>query len=139
METEAHRTYRIAHPKRVSASWAKWYAKNRTAVCARRRGEHIPIARKRREKRDILRVRRYGIWDEDYRRLLVEQKGVCAICGRPERSKTQKRLSVDHNHKTKRVRGLLCNRCNRSLGYAQDDIRILKAMILYLELHNVSS
>jgi Recombination endonuclease VII. len=50
---------------------------------------------------------------ELYERLLAEQGGVCAICGNPPKTR---RLHVDHDHKTGRVRGLLCYRCNRLLA-----------------------
>lgn len=58
----------------------------------------------------------YKITPEDYERMLTEQNGVCAICGQPPRGK-MKRLSVDHNHTTGEVRGLLCITCNRVAGY----------------------
>ena len=45
-------------------------------------------------------------------RLLAEQGGVCAICGNPPKTRG---LSIDHDHKTGAVRGLLCFRCNRAL------------------------
>ena len=63
-------------------------------------------------KREKEYVRKYGITIADYDRMLEEQGGVCKLCGRPP---AKRRLHVDHNHKTKRVRGLLCFRCNRWL------------------------
>lgn len=57
---------------------------------------------------------RYGITLEDYEALLVKQNGVCAIC--EEECKTGERLSVDHDHETGAVRGLLCRACNFRLG-----------------------
>ena len=56
--------------------------------------------------------RRYGLTKAQYAERLLQQHNGCAICGRgPQRY----RLQVDHNHKTKRTRGLLCGRCNRYL------------------------
>ena len=72
---------------------------------------------------------RYGLTYEDYDKLLAEQEGVCAVCHRPP--KTQ-RLNVDHDHKTGRVRGLLCFRCNYGLGWFQDDIARFERIVLYL-------
>ena len=63
--------------------------------------------------------KRYGITIDDYDAMFQQQGGVCAICGKPEIKTNQygvKRLSVDHCHKTKRVRGLLCVVCNTRLG-----------------------
>lgn len=61
------------------------------------------------------RLRRYGLTIEDYDAMLLTQKGRCAICGRSATENT-KRLSVDHDHVTGHVRGLLCQVCNRDVG-----------------------
>ncbi len=58
------------------------------------------------------RARALGVTDADYERLLTAQGGHCALC--PTKPKTR-RLHVDHDHATGRVRGLLCYRCNRAL------------------------
>jgi hypothetical protein len=63
-------------------------------------------------------VRKYGVTFSDYQRILVEQGGKCAICGRPEPA--NRMLDVDHDHATGDVRGLLCTSCNRVLGHAHD-------------------
>jgi hypothetical protein len=73
---------------------------------------------------------RYGITLEQYEAQLDKQGGVCAICCNPP---TTRRLCVDHNHETGEVRGLICNSCNRGLGYLKDDSRLLKAAVQYLE------
>lgn len=58
------------------------------------------------------RAKQLGVSDDDYARMLEAQGGVCAICGNPPKSR---RLHVDHDHRTGKVRGLLCFRCNRAL------------------------
>jgi hypothetical protein len=78
----------------------------------------------------------YGITVDDYDRMLVAQNGVCAVCRRHEtvrRNNTLRRLSVDHDHETGRVRGLLCSKCNRGMGYYEDDPARLRAAADYLE------
>jgi hypothetical protein len=62
--------------------------------------------------------------------LLEKQNGVCAICDRVDSNRS---LSIDHDHTTKIIRGLLCTRCNRVLGQIYDDIDLLKRAIMYLE------
>jgi ribosomal protein S27AE len=66
-------------------------------------------------KRNTYLLRTYNISDQDYRQLLHNQNGVCAICGRPPKRGT--RLHVDHDHTGLRVRGLLCTGCNTRLGW----------------------
>jgi len=69
---------------------------------------------------------------EEYDKILNEQKSVCAICKR----KPKQRLSIDHNHKNGKVRGLLCYKCNAAIGMTNEDITILKSIIKYLRKHN---
>lgn len=77
---------------------------------------------------------RYGITPEQYSELFTVQEGRCAICGNEEsichsRSKKVQKLAVDHCHSTGKVRGLLCQDCNRGLGKFHDDpIRLQKAI-----------
>jgi hypothetical protein len=73
----------------------------------------------------------YGITIKEYERMLVEQDHSCYTCGSHE-SNLEKRLHVDHEHSTGRVRGLLCDRCNRALGMFQDDEVLLYRAIEYL-------
>ena len=85
------------------------------------------IQRKARLKRE------YNSTPNEYKMLFENQGGCCAICGsRPEK----KILSVDHNHDTGKVRGLLCNPCNMAIGNAKENPLILYNMIKYLEFHN---
>ncbi|HDY68067.1 MAG TPA: hypothetical protein ENH85_09770 [Candidatus Scalindua sp.] len=72
----------------------------------------------------------YGITLEDYDKLYEKQNGVCAICSLPE---VLMRLQVDHDHKTGKVRGLLCLYCNNILGKAKDSIETLEKAIEYLK------
>ena len=72
--------------------------------------EQPRAASKRRRK--PRRAAELGVTPEEYDRLLAEQDGGCAICGNPPKTR---RLHVDHNHRTAKVRGLLCFRCNRGL------------------------
>lgn len=84
--------------------------------------------------------RTYGITEADYERMHDAQGGMCAICAKPEteisnRNGKVKRLSVDHCHDGGHVRGLLCSRCNQTLGKAEDDADLLEAMAGYLRRH----
>ncbi|MCP4541730.1 MAG: hypothetical protein GY832_31750 [Chloroflexi bacterium] len=57
----------------------------------------------------------YGLKSEEYEVMLSQQHGVCGICGKPP-TKQRVSLDVDHDHETGKIRGLLCNVCNRHLG-----------------------
>jgi hypothetical protein len=63
--------------------------------------------------------------------MVAEQGDKCAICGRAEPN-GRGRWHIDHDHKTGKVRGLLCNNCNVLLGHAHEDPAILWAAIDYL-------
>jgi len=81
---------------------------------------------------------KFGISIEDFNVMLLEQNNSCVICGcgiASERSR-QQNFCVDHNHATGAVRGLLCDSCNLVLGYANDDVKLLKKCITYLEKSN---
>jgi Recombination endonuclease VII len=84
----------------------------------------------------ILR-REFGMDEADYQRLHAHQAGLCAICDQPEtkrhRDGSLLRLSIDHDHETGAVRGLLCQRCNVGLGSFVDSIQRLRAAADYLE------
>lgn len=96
---------------------------------------------KDKERQHFLRSyfkRAYGITYEQYQDLLIKQNGCCAICKKKEsrinpKSKDVQQLSVDHCHKTGKIRGLLCSRCNLLLGRIDDDILLLEAFIDYLQ------
>lgn len=77
-----------------------------------------------------------GVTIEDYNKLVEKQNGLCAICGQVETVENQfgpRSLCVDHDHKTGKVRGLLCSLCNHLLGNAKDNLEILQKAITYLK------
>lgn len=86
-------------------------------------------------------VKRFGITLENFTAMLVQQGGVCAICGQPPLNTNRRnwRLNVDHCHKTGAVRALLCSNCNNGLGCFHDDAALLRKAISYLESLNQSS
>ncbi len=79
---------------------------------------------------------RYGLTVEEYESMYSAQGGVCAICGSPETVKGNggetKMLAIDHDHGTGKVRGLLCNNCNRAIGLLGDDVEIMLNAIEYI-------
>lgn len=93
------------------------------------------------------KARRYGqvksrhrMTVEHYERLLLEQGYVCAICKNPEKAKTKtkgtKSLAIDHCHVTGKIRGLLCQKCNMSLGLLNENFDSILSMAKYVQIHN---
>lgn len=74
--------------------------------------------------------RKYGITTSEYEDLLSKQGGLCAIC--KGTCITGKRLSIDHDHETGEIRGLLCYQCNVGLGNFKDNKSILENAVRYL-------
>lgn len=116
---------------------------NRTKIAILSKAKKLKLKRKRCKFRSNTKAyncfRRYGITPKDYDSLFEKQKGVCAICKKVELSENQygvKRLCVDHNHATGKVRGLLCHKCNLMLGYAEDSYCRLISGVYYLVNHN---
>lgn len=93
-------------------------------------------------RRRSLFKKRYGIIVDQYNKLWEAQQGKCANvqCQAtfPVDGRKHKGLHVDHDHTTRKVRGLLCHRCNLALGYTDDDIARLHGLITYLETHATS-
>lgn len=68
----------------------------------------------------------------EYDVMLAQQSSGCAICGSTE-TLGRGRLHVDHDHATGKIRGLLCNLCNRGLGAFRDNPDFLRTAAAYLE------
>ncbi len=84
--------------------------------------------------------RRFGITYAEYQKLLEKQGGACAICKKPETIKSKKRitrLAVDHCHTTGKIRGILCFKCNTSIGLVENNPELLNNIKNYLEGKNV--
>ena len=133
---------RVFQVTRGNAARKKKYAEDpeyRKRVLARnlssRMAHHDEInARKRQrwrtdtEYREKLYTGRYGLSPNDYRKMVRQQGGVCAIC-----KKAGRELVIDHCHATNVVRRLLCRKCNNGLGQFDDDPDVLRAAAAYLE------
>lgn len=75
-------------------------------------------------------IRTYSISLKEYKAMLNKQDGLCAICF--GKNKDKRKLSVDHCHKTGKIRGLLCTKCNQAIGLFNDDPAILVRARKYL-------
>lgn len=110
----------------------KWAAKypHKTSQFWKKRKLTDPAGMARKIRNAALK-RIYGITIDDYDAMFRSQNGVCFICKTVETN--GRMLCVDHCHKTKKVRSLLCSPCNSLIGFAQEDISILHRASDYLE------
>ena len=111
--------------------YKEWEAKNPD----KRKRLHQDFYNKKKDRmRWYFIEKKYGMSQEKYYQLLEEQNNGCKICGTTEaKHRSSNNLLVDHCHVTGKYRGLLCNRCNTSLGFVNDDIELLENMVKYLK------
>jgi hypothetical protein len=88
-----------------------------------------------RKERDFVRrlEQKYSLSLKEYNDMLLKQEGRCKICGIPQIALAEA-LVVDHDHKSSKVRGLLCKQCNLVLGNAKDSPEILLRAADYLKV-----
>src|ERR1700722_3335227 len=132
LRREQGRRYRQRHPEKASG-YSKRY-RGKPGVKDRLKIYMADYQRANQSKfRNEKLKHRYGITLKQYEAMLEAQEGLCAIC----KIKASRVLHVDHCHKTNVVRGLLCNGCNRVLGFCSDNPKILRESFSYLELNRV--
>ena len=85
--------------------------------------------------------RNYKITPDIFNKMWDDQNGDCAICKQPmqPRGRAKSAATVDHNHETGIVRGLLCRGCNHGLGCLKDDPKVLQSAAEYLIKHGYYS
>lgn len=110
-----------------------WYATNKIKKNEANKSwvRENPIRSKLLNKSSYIR-RKYGLTLEQFETMLQQQNNKCLICGEPE--SIDRALAIDHCHHTGKVRGLLCNRCNHTIGLVEDSIEILQSAITYLSV-----
>ena len=119
----------MAHPERSLARTTEWRKANPV-----RRKQILEKWRKANPGKWKMIVwannlkRQHGLSLQQYNSMLSKQGGVCAICGKSDKTM----LAVDHDHSTNRIRGLLCTRCNPGLGFFGDSKDNLVSAVRYL-------
>lgn len=146
------------NPERIAEIKRRYRAKHREEIAAaaklfkKRNPKHVREMKRNWEKKNParmtmqhvrVRLKSLGVPKEVYRmataeqfrRILIDQHGGCAICGAHHGNTVATRLCVDHNHVTGELRGLLCRRCNTAIGYFGDSSARIKRAVVYLKLH----
>lgn len=132
-----NREYALRNIEKTRLDKLEWQRRNKDKVIEYRKSfkERFPDRAKETDLK-----KNYGITLEAYTLILKEQNGVCAICKKPETTKHNnsdktRALAVDHDHKTGKVRGLLCGRCNQAIGLLDDNEERMALAILYIQKH----
>ena len=120
-----------------------YYCKSCVCITNKERYESDPDRKKKRAKwyrpeaaRNDHLLRTFGLTAEQYNTMSKSQGGVCKICGCAETALykgTVRNLAIDHCHDTGKVRGLLCQKCNTSIGRFNDDPELLQKAVDYLK------
>lgn len=109
------KAWRMANPEKARANRKRYYEENKETSLEYSKWYSLN--------------KKFSLSKEQYKLLLEKQKHVCAICGKG----CTKALAVDHCHTTGKVRGLLCNNCNRGIGHLKENIENLSNAITYLQ------
>lgn len=117
---EYRKAYWAANKERLSVMTKKWKEDNRDTECRKSLNRET--------------VKRYGITLEEKYKMVTEQQNRCLICGNEFSS--SKDTHVDHNHTTRKVRGILCGRCNAGIGNFRENAEYLAGAIRYIKEHN---
>lgn len=128
-EREMAKDWYERNKEKATAKVKKWREQNTEAV-KRYRADN----RQKNHRQEI--SRKYGVDLEWFDKQIAKQSNSCFCCKRKfEWTDKQNTPHVDHCHKSKKVRGILCNRCNTVLGLCFDNKELFKNLIGYLECH----
>ena len=107
-----------------SKGWQKQNRDKNIGYCQRYYRENKHKWRERDYKR------KYGMTIQEVEALVASQNGRCPICDIP--FKSQKLMSLDHDHKTGQLRQVLCSKCNTALGLLNEDVAIFHRAVEYI-------
>lgn len=111
------RIWRANNPEKRAAQKRRYYEKHKERILVRQRIKTFVAE---------------GCSEVELRKAISKFTGSCPICSDPTE------LKIDHCHRTKKVRGVLCGKCNCALGYAKDDPNLLRRLATYLEDSSVT-
>lgn len=136
--------FRAKRDRQIS-EWQRTHREASRAISARYRAAHPDRIEAYQRSERFKEVqwkaylkRCYGITPEQYYDLRNKQDGRCALCTNPfdplqPNGKPSKGTHIDHDHRTGKIRGMLCGKCNRGIGMFNEDVGLLRKAIEYLE------
>lgn len=122
-----NKRYRSENREELRAKKKIYYVENKDKIAAKDKLYNVENREKRAGWR---RVYKYGVAPDTFKSMLIEQGGVCAIC---KGAGSKRGLFVDHDHDSKRFRGILCQACNTAIGYLRDSSAIAQLATNYLK------
>ena len=135
---------KIGKSRRQCGNKERYVSSGRCVFCKKRDNRSNWAAKAKKDDKDKEKFNRlnrqaqrrfqlskYGLTEKEYESIFNRQGQACAICRCPP--PPNRKLAVDHCHKTGEVRGLLCVNCNTGLGLLEDSKPIIKAAIAYLK------
>lgn len=131
---ERMRAYNLANRASIAAKARVYRAANKEVIAVRKKEGYDQAAQRRRNLKA-----HYGMSDEDFSEMLGEQMGCCKGCGcsfRMSKPLGADTCHIDHDHKTGKVRGLLCSNCNSALGHVKDSPATMRRLAAYVEVVN---
>ena len=129
------RAWVLKNPEKVAAARARYHAKHREDRLAQNKAWYANKEKATLKAKKWRYKTKYGITLEQFEQMFVAQDKKCAAY-RTSEPRHKNGWVVDHNHLTDKVRGILCRRCNISLGNAEDNPLHLYALISYLDKFN---
>lgn len=131
---ERQRQWRAKNPEKARECWKRSREKHLDKCLERARQWRRKYPERQQLAKRKCRLRKeYGLTIAEYDAMVAAQKGRCAICRNPPRAGSRKdKLHIDHDHVTGKVRGLLCDLCNRGVGMLRDDPKIMRSAARYV-------
>lgn len=133
--------YRIEHKDELKFSSEEWYRRHKGYNKKWRAKNKGYMKKWRAKNKDACRrysqktwLTKHRLTEELYQKMSSEQKDCCAICA-AHKDNVSRGLHIDHDHKTGKVRGLLCMNCNTAIGKFRDDTLLLERALDYVKRH----
>ena len=126
--------YYLNHKGEISNYYKKYYINHKNELSTYRKDYYYKHKEKEKVKMKKYRLKKqYELTISDFNNLLLAQNMRCAICNQPLDLQNPNKVHIDHDHKTGKVRGVLCRDCNLAIGYLKDNPEYTKRATEYLE------
>jgi hypothetical protein len=129
-EFKSHTKYYIKHKKKLLKKWKEYYLNNKIKIDKYRKkynNEHTN------DRINYKLIHNYGITLNEKQNILKQQNYKCLVCNKNLKNINTRYIHIDHNHKTKKIRGILCQTCNLALGLLKENPAIIYRLFQYVK------